>query len=382
MDGEDALESIEAQLFFTQQHAGYINSLSIDNVDRRLLLCGGADSSVTIWDVDQEPDPVEDDDVPWPQRDLHSKPLCRLPKKASHKFGISKLSWWPFNNDMFLTGSYDTTLKVWDTEGLEEVYSFDLDHKVYCFDINPLEDEGLVAAGLDHPNIRLVDLRVGGATQSLSGHSAGGICSIKWSPTREYMLASGGSDGTVRIWDIRRANQQVACMDMLRTNVEQELAPLEFRRSHRSACNGLLWHPSGDELLSLGLDNKVRIWDLTGEPGGGTNKSVNFGPLFQNRRQQNLDPCMTYPDDIGLSLNDDSQEEYYVMLPSDTGDVLLSQYSDGRLVKRLTPPGREVRLHRQASVISRGPKTYEFFSSTCDGSVVRWRPRELSKESE
>lgn len=358
---------MERDLLVASAHFGYINSLSIESQDEQLMLCGGGDSAVTIWDLDA--DPTEKDNAASSERigvsdPADAEPLARLDARSAHKFGISKVQWWPFDETMFLTASFDHTLKVWDTEALEEAYSFDLEHKVYSFDVNPLRKDGLVAVGLDHPHIRLADLRTSATAQTLRGHEAGSVCCVQWSPSREYMLASGGSDGLVRVWDIRRATQQVAAMDLNRTSTDQNLTPLTFRKSHRGVCNGLLWHPSGDELLSIGLDSKARVWDLAA-PGGGLNKAVNFGPLFQDRRQQTLEPCFFW------TREDD--DELTVLLPSDTGDVLLSRYDDGALVERLVPPGREARLNRQGCVASRDG---EFYSGTCDGSIVRWRQLE------
>lgn len=368
LNAQPAYENLGPQLFFTKQHNGYINSISIDHLEHELMICGGADSAITLWDLNAEIE-SQDDGENLATQSLHNDPLCSIDRKKAHKFGVSKVSWWPFDNALFLTGSYDGSVKVWDSEELEEVYAFDLENKVYHFDVNHLEESGLVAVGLDSPFIRILDLRAAGSAQTLKGHQSGSVCAVKWSPTREYMLASGGSDGLVRIWDIRQAKQQVAAMDMLRTDVMQPLTSLEFRRSHRAICNGLVWHPSGDELLSVGLDNKARIWDLTGKPGGGTNKAVNFGPLFQNRRQQTLDFCLS-------PLGDLSEQSQYVFLPSDTGDVLLSQYNDGKLVSRLVPPGKEIRLNRQACIETRGPGFCELYSGTCEGSVIKWQVRQ------
>lgn len=331
-------------------HFGYINSLAIESVDEQLMLCGGADSSVTIWDLEAEyiTDPKD------------TQPLAKLDARTAHKFGISKVLWWPHDEAMFFTSSFDKTVKVWDTERLDEVFSFDLDHKVYNFDVNPLKLNGLIATGLDYPHIRLLDLRSSSSAQTLRGHESGSVMCVQWSPTREYMLASGGSDGLVRIWDIRAAKQQIAAMDMNRTSEEDDLTPLSFRKSHRGICNGLLWHFKGDELLSVGLDNKARVWDLAA-PGGGLNKNINFGPLFHDRRQQTLEPSFFW--------TREENDELAVLLPSDTGDVLMSDYADGSLLERLVPPGKESRFNRQGCVVSRDG---EFYSGTCDGAIIRW----------
>ncbi len=39
--------------------------------------------------------------------------------KPGHSYGISALQWYTFDTGMFFTGSFDATLKVWDTNTLE-----------------------------------------------------------------------------------------------------------------------------------------------------------------------------------------------------------------------------------------------------------------------
>ena len=340
---------LQGEVFCHSGHIGYINSLDIDSTDHQLLLCGGSDSAISIWDVDVD------------RSDIQTTPLCKLDMKIGHDYGLSKVQWWPFDQSMFFTGSFDFTVKVWDSSELDVVYSFDFENKVYNFDVNRHDENGLIAVGLSTPLIRLVDLRSVGSIQTLKGHHGGSVLSVKWSPTNSNILASAGSDGTVRIWDIRQANQQLASLDLLRTNLKQSLTDPEFRKAHRAVSNGLAWHYSGSELLSLGLDNKARVWSELDD--GGVNKSINFGPLFQDRRQQTMDPCVSL---------ESHHDKLVVSLLSDTGDILKCSLEDGKLIQRLVPPGKEARHNRQASFIARGSEINQYFSSACDGSIVRW----------
>lgn len=346
---------LQGEIFCSGSHLGYINSLDVDPVDNQLLLCGGSDSAVTIWDLGSERDAQA-------YRGEARSPLCKLDMKVAHQYGISKVQWWPFDQSMFFTGSFDGTVKVWDSEGLDEVYAFQFDNKVYNFDVNAIDKGGIIAVGLSSPLIRLVDLRSAGSVQTLKGHRSGSVLSVKWSPTAPGLLASAGSDGNVRIWDVRQASQEIASMDLERVSLKQEPSPADFRKAHRAACNGLSWCGSDDTLISVGLDNKARLWSHILD--GGINESANFGPLFQNSRQQTLDPLVSNL--LGTKC---------VFLPSDTGDVLFCTLNDGKLVQRLVPPGKEVRLQRQACIVARRAGTNEFYSSACDGSVVKWTQR-------
>ena len=59
--------------------------------------------------------------------------------------------------------------------------------------------------------IRLFDPISGGGAQVLQGHR-GGCAALAWCPGQEFMLASGGEDGAVRFWDIRRPGT-LLCLD-------------------------------------------------------------------------------------------------------------------------------------------------------------------------
>ncbi|VWU48596.1 ribosome assembly protein RRB1, putative [Hepatocystis sp. ex Piliocolobus tephrosceles] len=72
---------------------------------------------------------------------------------------------------------------------------------------------------------------------------------ISWNSNGEYLLASGGDDGLVKIWDIRSASTHVA--------------ELNF---HKKAISSISWNPNDTYvILAASLDNTVSIWDLSVE---------------------------------------------------------------------------------------------------------------------
>ncbi|XP_042405938.1 WD repeat-containing protein ATCSA-1 isoform X3 [Zingiber officinale] len=62
----------------------------------------------------------------------------------------------------------------------------------------------LIAAGSADVQVRLCDIASGAFTHTLSGHR-GGIMNVEWSTSSEWILMTGGCDGAIRFWDIRRA---------------------------------------------------------------------------------------------------------------------------------------------------------------------------------
>lgn len=346
---------------------GGVNSLSIENVDFRYLLSGGADGSIRIYDLQSKGKIVDAEREPL-------APVTAVPQEYGHKFGVSSIHWWPFDNGLFVSSSFDGSVKVWDPNTLEvgeEAYSFDLGSKIYNISISSVGEHSLVATAADHPFIRLLDLRTTSSSHTLvarGSRSATKNMSVKWSPKDSHILASGGSDGSVRIWDIRQSNSCITSLDMQQTGSIAGNKKDDYRFAHRGAVNGLAWFPNGDYLITNGNDEKIRLWSLY--PLGGRNMLVNYGPLIRNRHVQTLDPCLSPAEDL---------ESPYLFFPSDSGEIFMFRAIDGKVVKRLNRGSGRL-SNRALCFVPRGNSTFEYYSGTMDGNIQAWAPLPQSEE--
>jgi DNA excision repair protein ERCC-8 len=353
---------------------GAVNGLAIDN-DYRFLLSGCADSSIKLWDTQSDEDSEDTTRAELGESNSETVTttsnttslVATIPRKTAHQFGVSSIEWWPFDTGMFVSGSFDHTIKVWDTNELSVVHSFDIDHRVYSINVGGNKATGgcLVAVGSDHPYIRLLDLRSASSSHTLAGHK-GKTLVVKWHPQNPNILASGGYDGEVKVWDIRRSQSCLYRLDMLQTNTQFEGHNLTKAsvKAHLGPVNGLVWSETGATLYSGGNDDKIRVWDMDEKFTRPINKLINFGPLTRNK----------YPQTIPIMLNPNYETEIqYLLFPSDNSDVYVFRTIDGKLITRLSRQGPK-KVGRTASMAYAGPFTGTYYCGTMDGEILTWSP--------
>ena len=123
------------------------------------------------------------------------------------------------------------------------VMDFKMPGKVYSAAMSPIATTHmLIATGSADVQVRLCDIASGAFTHTLSGHHgqflpasvtekifmfcfvrlslliSDGIMSLEWSTSSEWVLMSGGCDGAIRFWDIRRAGCFLV-LDQLRSQL-------------------------------------------------------------------------------------------------------------------------------------------------------------------
>lgn len=156
---------------------------------------------------------------------------------------------WFHDIGMFSTIGADNSLKLWDTEVLEPAYTFGLFNHVLK---HSWSSSGLIAAGGETSRITILDPSIGSSSHVLRGHT-GGVTALHWSPVVDYILASGGMDGVIRIWDIRKAD---ACL-IEYNHLENTKSSLN---STENIVKAVLFTFDGLTLLSTG-GRKLKAWN-------------------------------------------------------------------------------------------------------------------------
>ena len=110
-----------------------------------------------------------------------------------------------------------------------------------CASVAYAPDGATLATGGGDGTVRIWDARTGQQQHQLTGHT-GPVWSVAYAPDGAT-LATGGGDGTVRIWDARTGQQQ------------HQLA------GHTGPVHAVAYAPDGATLATGGGDGTVRIWD-------------------------------------------------------------------------------------------------------------------------
>ncbi|TKA74383.1 hypothetical protein B0A55_04511 [Friedmanniomyces simplex] len=251
---------------------------------------------------------------------------------------------------------------------------FDLESTVYAHATSTVATHLLVACASQHPAVRLVDLKTGSSTHSLAGHS-GSVLSVAWHPKDEHILASGATDGTCRLWDVRRSASSLGVLDMDDSIgiVGYDGKGLGARRrergkAHNGAVNGISWTEDGQYLVTTGHDERMRVWNMT----TGANTLANFGPSLKNSYNTALTPL------VPPSILSPTRTIFY----PNAGEILGFNMQSGSLLKRSRAPQRTPRasntvhnLNDRTTSLAWRAHQIEMYSSHADGTIRCWRPR-------
>ncbi|CEP16375.1 hypothetical protein [Parasitella parasitica] len=160
-------------------HEKGVSSIKFFPKSAHLLLSGGMDNQIKIWDV------------------YHDRSLLR--SYHGHTKAVRDIA---FNNDgtKFLSASYDRNVKLWDTETGQCIRTFSTGRLPYCVTFNPDQDKNNVfLAGYSDKKIVQFDSNTGEITQEYDQH-LGAVNTITFvDDNRRFITTS--DDKTMRAWE-------------------------------------------------------------------------------------------------------------------------------------------------------------------------------------
>lgn len=279
-------------------HYGPVNRLAIEKQDYRYILCGGSDGAVSLYDLEQT---SSAEGIYAMTSSLAAGHLGSLHGQRDRLLAgaISALQWYPTDTGAFVSACRKGSISLWDTNAFTIVSSFDvLGQGVNCAALNGCEANSrpLLAVGTITDNkIYLADISIGDSSHTLLGHSDI-ITAVAWSPSHPFQLASASQDGSMKLWDIRKAGYQALLMSFdwrqdhsaivssrfassseptrkrktLPTDdsILREPRSIDWSRNqlsvaHEGPIMSIQYSSCGRFLMSAGNDKKLKQWNTT-----------------------------------------------------------------------------------------------------------------------
>ncbi|KAF9984389.1 CCR4-Not complex caf1 ribonuclease subunit Caf1 [Modicella reniformis] len=180
-------------------------------------------------------------------------PEIRLKGHTKEGYG---LSWSPILQGHLISASEDTTVCHWDINAATKDKKVLDAFRIYRGHNSVVEDvawhtihDSLFASVGDDQRMLIWDTR--SASQEKPAHNihahAAEVNCVAFSPSTEFIVATGSGDRTVGLWDLR--------------NLRNKLHSFE---SHQDEILQLAWSPHNETILaSAGGDRRINIWDLS-----------------------------------------------------------------------------------------------------------------------
>ncbi|KXJ92239.1 WD domain-containing protein [Microdochium bolleyi] len=239
-------QGVRIEKTFDTNDAQYDVAWSEINENQLLAACG--DGSIKLYDVN-----VND----FPVMNFHE-----------HKRETFSVAWSPVTKDTFASSSWDGTVKIWSPQRKDSIRTLPVGNCTYSTSYCP-SNPNIISAVSSDSFLRIFDLRTPVSAQYHlttkipvhqlppvplpQGLGPGGpppampaeILTHDWNKYNDTVIATGGVDRAIRIFDIRNPNA----------------GPASLLMGHEYAVRRLAWSPhASDILVSTSYDMTVRLW--------------------------------------------------------------------------------------------------------------------------
>jgi len=209
-------------------HSGWVTSIATSSENPDMIISGSRDKSIIVWNLTRE----SEQNYGQPRRSLtgHSHFVQDLVISSDGQFALS--------------GSWDGTLRLWDLNFGTTTRRF-VGHTKDVLSVAFSLDNRQIVSGSRDKTIKLWNT-LGECKYTIdeNGHTEWVSC-VRFSPnTQNPIIVSGGWDKLVKVWSLTNCK--------LRTNLQ----------GHTGYINTVTVSPDGSLCASGGKDGTARLWDL------------------------------------------------------------------------------------------------------------------------
>lgn len=225
----------------------------------KTLATGANDGRIALWDLEKQFAKPRKLSFSVTNKKKFATCLIEIPisSEPKHTGGVNEICWIPDHDSLLASVGEDAHCKLTDVRS-PSANVLDLKLPVdgaplNCLDINSNQTFQFVC-GSNSGSLHIFDIRSPHASLvSISDACNGSLTTAKFSPyllstansSQTTVVASGGSDGVVKLWDIQNSN-----------------SPLFVHGGHLLEVNDVCWSPSTSALLaSCSADNSVHVWE-------------------------------------------------------------------------------------------------------------------------
>ncbi|KAG2280359.1 hypothetical protein Bca4012_048639 [Brassica carinata] len=228
-------------------HSSEGYGLSWSTLKQGHLLSGSDDAQICLWDINATP---------------KNKTLDAHQIFKAHEGVVEDVAWHLRHEYLFGSVGDDQYFFIWDLRSpsasrpVQSVAAHSME--VNCLAFNPL-NEWIVATGSTDKTVKLFDLRrLSNALHSFDGHKEE-VFQVGWSPKNETILASCCFGRRLLVWDVNRIDEE-------QTAEAAEDGPPELlftHGGHTAKISDFSWNPCDDWVISsVSEDNILQIWQM------------------------------------------------------------------------------------------------------------------------
>ncbi|KAI7887334.1 WD40 repeat-like protein [Lichtheimia hyalospora FSU 10163] len=210
------------------------------------VLSGGFDGLICEWDIGAA--------------SKEKRTLQASRKYCGHTAGVEDIAWNWRHDSIFASAGDDRQMMIWDTRdeaGGKAIHNVRAHAaEVNCISFSP-GSEWILATGSSDKTVALWDLRNLKAKIHVMEHHKEEVYHLAWSPHHETILATAGSDRQVLVWDVARIGDD--------KSISGE-GPPELLFVHAGHVGGIAdfgWNPAEPwSLASADEDNTLHVWQM------------------------------------------------------------------------------------------------------------------------